>query len=371
MSTKNKGFSKKADAPAHRNTPKPPADDENLYEFGRLVTRKKPSGFKIEGTEKTGKFEVVALFDDGREHCVLSSPSFDLARNVMRFCQDICNNNTTDVEVGIREKNNDISLIWDGFFDAIGKLQVDNVSLELLQSEQKRAKNLVDSKRKVPLIRFGSYAGEVNSIEYFKLIENGPTWAVVAFDRQGRAHCCDTGGIDSREELSAKMNEYIKLANQQAIDAEMRAQWSTSSAPIKLTREQSLEDQDPPTYAGELPREEVHIKARVATVVDADDDIDDKPQKVTQFQPGEFGQKRLLSASTMLDEGDDDDDTQEDEENKGVQLVDPATVKKDAPKDGKLHIKVPSANEGGSGPVDFMQFEANVLPNGQTEVFVK
>ena len=391
MSAKNKASGKKAAASAQqqpksppRRAPEPPPDEDVQYEFGRLVTREKPLCFKIELTEKTGKYEVIAFMESGVTHSVLSAPTFDIAKAALRFCQDICNNNTSDVELDIKEKNDGISSIWDGFYAKCATVRTDMVGLELHRSEAQRAKNLVGSLRTAPLVRFGTFVSEVKAIQSFQLAQKGATWAIVAIDLQGTANFCDVGGVGDFDVLSKKMDEYIKIANQQSFTPELRAQWSTASAAVVTPDAADLDNEAPQVNADQPPPPATSPSADShapvppppsATVDDADEDVDDKPakkhEKVTSFQPGS-GQKRLLSASAVADDDEDDEeeDDGEEEENKGVQLVDPAAVVKKAapPKDGKLTIAVPSANEGGPGPVDFLKFEGNVLPNGEVEV---
>jgi len=239
-----------AHAHAHAHTPKPVAQEEpeaprvprgppppgRVKQFGKYMTSKNPVSFHIEGTAKTGKFEVVAVDEFGQRHEVASSPNYVLACTMLQTCQDTCNDEL-DVTPTSTWFDFDklVSNLWDQFFSLCASEHVDRINLELLQSEAQRAKDLIASLRTEPLIRFGMYACARKDIKCFEIVEKGggASYFLLAYDRNGGAHICECGSSGEQDKLSRKLDEYVALANQQHIDAALRTQWSLPPPPPK------------------------------------------------------------------------------------------------------------------------------------------
>jgi hypothetical protein len=204
-----------------------PIPEVIFKEFGKYVTDRNPVAFKIESTLETGKYELYAIDEAHEKHHVSSAPTFDLASQMLRLCQDICNDNLGDSSHNAHYINTFISGLWDALLVKCGQTPVDRVSFENLQYDAQRAKNLVASLRKEPLVNFGSYSCTRHSIKSFELIEKDAVWFLVARDISGSSHVCEMGGPQSQEFLLKKKAEYVKLANQQLIDDNLRIQWAS------------------------------------------------------------------------------------------------------------------------------------------------
>ena len=371
-----------------------------LKEFGAYVCDRNPIGFEIERTSATGKYEIVAIDEARHKHNVMSAPTFELATEIVRFCQDICNDNVVpEVQHDAHYVNGAISSFWDSFVERCGKTASDRVSFENSQHEPQRAKNLVASLRDDPLIRFGSYSCTRRDLKGFELVENGAMWFLIAYDSKGAKHVCTTSGPDSEKELQKTMDEYIRLANQQYFDSELRVQWShhqprvaavlaapdAAPGPHALTEVPMTDDEkkakaDAEAQLNRKLKKKRVVKKRAKKPSNDDDDVDDKKEEeyeeysdyeedgfvdeipsryvedVAAAKPaqtstaesastGPFVQKKptnaLAASRFLLGDGDDDDDDDDLTDDKSfVHMVDPTLAAKSEKKkeeDDKPH----------------------------------
>jgi hypothetical protein len=426
MNNKNKPNNKKA-APKQANAapapvaPKEPAKPRGdrppgrLMEFGKYITNQNPTAFFIESTAKTGKFEVIAVDDKGATHMVASAPNYDIALSMLRTCQDICNNELgIDPTLPWKQYDGIVSGIWDSYFNECAATANDRVGLELVQSDPQRAKNLVDSFRTEPIIRFGLFACTRKDIKQFELLEmgSGASWFIRARDNRGDMHLCATGGSGDEVKMSLLMNDFIKLANQQYADDELRAEWSAANPDSNKPASTAAAAKPEPAAAvpatdAEKKRDPLKkwkrvMKKRPKPAGDKkekeDEDTDDKNQfeeysdyeedgfigdpppaqpTTEKEKPKEEKKPPLpprngLAASRALvtDGSDMEDEDDEDDAEEFVRLADPKVLKKQAQKplhDGKLTLDKPT-EDAGIKAENFTICTGTSLPNGSVEV---
>lgn len=425
MNNKNKPNNKKA-APKQANAapapvaPKEPAKPRGdrppgrLMEFGKYITNQNPTAFYIESTAKTGKFEVIAVDASGATHMVASAPNYDIALSMLRTCQDICNNELgIDPTLPWKQYDGIVSGIWDSYFNECAATANDRVGLELVQSDPQRAKNLVDSFRTEPIIRFGLFACTRKDIKQFELLEmgSGASWFIRARDNRGDMHLCATGGSGDEVKMSLLMNDFIKLANQQYADDELRAEWSAvnpdsnkpaASAAAKTEPAAAVPATDAEKKRDPLKKWKRVMKKRPKPAGDKkekeDEDTDDKnqfeeysdyeedgfigdppPAQPTTEKEKQKDEKKpplpprngLTASRALVTDGSDmEDEDDEDDAEEFVRLADPKALKKQAQKplhDGKLTLDKPT-DDAGIKAESFTICTGTALPNGSVEV---
>ena len=386
MSSKNKKNSQKQAAPPKNQNPPPQQQPPTLslappshkdppltqFELGTYFTTVKPESWSIVLSPVTGKFELLARDKFGTDHRVIAAPTLGIARDVARFCQDILSNAVARPE-GSEECSlvDLISRYWDHYFKKCADARIDPVEMEQLQRETRHAKELVASLRSEPLIRFGLAACARKDIKQFVMRQAGATWALFLIDKEGASHFCKTGGPDSEEELSKEMDAYIKKANQQFIDPELRAQCSLASVASKTVEAATGIPQEQMETASPAPGlvaavssavadfEELVAKKRNRALDDDDDDdndVDDKNQplgdedndEMEMITPKKKEEPKMSTNGPRFDltvrKNTDADAsvTNDKEKTEFVRAVDPATLKKEngsdeAPHDGKMN----------------------------------
>ena len=440
MSNKNKPNNKKvASKPPNADAAAPPPPSPakptvlrgnpppgRLKEFGKYMTSQNPVSFYIESTTKTGRYEVIAIDAAGFQHLVALAPNYDLASDMLRTCQDICNNEL-DIDPTLTWKQYDavVSGVWDSYFRQCAVTPVDRVGLELVQSEPQRVKNLVNSFRTEPIVRFGLFAAARKDIKFFELCElgDGASWFVRARDIEGGVHLCATGGSGDEVKMSLIMNSFIALANQQYVDAELANEWSSKNpgalvqpvAEKKNGETNPVKNRDPLKKWKRVMKKRPKQSAGKKTGQD-DDDVDDKQQEWEEYSDYEedglvgdtpaskkaeevfatdsleltgerareyYQQHRPrngLAASRVLIGGgeeyeEDDDDEAMEDANEIVRMADPEVFKKQnqhhhhhkPAHDGKLTLDQPT-KESGIEAKNFAICTGTPLANGGVEV---
>jgi hypothetical protein len=358
MSSKNK---KSAPPPTNKNQKSappieaaPPPAPLQQYELGTYFTSVKPESWSILFSPTTSKFELLARDRFGTDHRVIAAPTLNIARSAARFCQDVLSDSVARPENSPDYPLVDlISSYWDDFFKQCAEMRIDPIEMEQMQREARHAKELVASLRTEPLIRFGLAACARSDIKGFVIRQGGgvacrtcgsATWAIFLIDKSGASHFCKTGGPDSEEELSRDMDDYIKKANQQFIDTELRAQCALSKGHVFKTFEVGLTmgiPQEAPSAAEFIFQESLNKKRTGGGGDDEDEDVDDKDvkpeEKVAKIPSNgprfDLTVRENKDAATSVEV--DKDKTE------FVRAIDPATIAAapaPAPHDGKMTL---------------------------------
>jgi len=270
--------------------------------------------FTIESNRARGEHKVVAfqnfVMDDGasgrekRLGEVITAPNVLLARKAVSLAGQI-------VEGGIAEE--DAERAWVELCAEIDRVPALSHAEASGRRHEACQQKMLDSFRDEPLVAFGRVSCARRDIEAFLIVREAQTIAIVVTLKSGARHVCWSDTAGKEKEAYSVRASFVRLANQQYIDAELAAQFSVQTpvakAPVDPLVPSATRD------AGDVAAnndndDEDDVNMDAANDEDADDDDKMPPLEAadagTPIKLGEFPPLEPPIGASGAAGGDDD-----------------------------------------------------------------
>jgi hypothetical protein len=222
--------------------------------------------FRIEACRARGEYKVIAIQNwvhndqfTGKQLIlgdIITAPSMPLARKALKTARSIVESAPSAVESQNR---------WEALCAEIDRVPPLSHAEASGRRNEECQQKVLDSFRSEPLVTFGRVSCTRRDIEAFFVVREKQTFAVLLTLKSGNRLVCWTDTAGKEKEAYRVRDKFLRLANQQYIDAELAKQTSVQTPVARA----AVEPLVPPA-----PRDAGSVAANAVEDIDDDDDDD-------------------------------------------------------------------------------------------------